>query len=81
MSHYMTDKLQFNGKFEILNLLKTDIRVVFKPCNFSLLSFSFSFEKEKGKKITKESKKKDRGRLGAARRKFAQKARANFVDR
>ena len=63
MSHYMTDKLQFNGKFEILNLLKTDIRVVFKPCNFSLLSFSFSFEKEKGKKITKESKKKDRGRF------------------
>jgi len=29
---------------------------------FSLLSFSFSFEKEKGKKVTKESKKKDRGR-------------------
>jgi len=29
---------------------------------FSLLSFSFSFAKEKGKKLTKESKKKDRGR-------------------
>jgi len=35
--------------------------------DFSLLSFSFSFAKEKGKKVTKESKKKDRGRFLAAR--------------
>ena len=31
--------------------------------------------------VVKESKKKDRGRLGTARRKFAQKARANFGNR
>jgi len=31
--------------------------------DFSLLSFSFSFAKEKGKKVTKESKKKGRGKF------------------
>ena len=54
-------KQQFIGEIEKSNMYKTDIACSIKPYNFLVSFFPFSFEKEK--KLTKESKKKDRGRI------------------